>query len=138
MYEIASTYYGYIDEKIDVHKYKGLLVEVFHESNITKAAEVIIHISDLNHVNQVVIKFLDEYEEEMEYEYDNYFHRIVEEEQKKISKSQAYRRYEMLDSDKFIWNILYDEAIKDYTTEAREKIQTMKNARKNSLVWKSY
>lgn len=137
LYEINSVYYGYLEEKVDNHHYKGLLVEVFHETNITKASEIIVYIPDLNHLEQVVIKFLDEYKEEMEYEYDHYANRVVECELSYISKSEAYRRYEMLDSDSFRWNVLYDQMIKDYTVQARKKIQTTENTRKKSLVWKN-
>ena len=63
---------------------------------------------DLEHLGQTHITFVDDDEEELEFLYDGSSRIIVKQEDPRLSKSQAYRRYKnLLYKDDYLFNVRF-------------------------------
>lgn len=91
------------------HCYIGTLVEVFYKDSVVRASNVCVFIPDLNKISEVSVTFLDDDGDDYEFLYDVYTKCIVENENPRFSKSEAYRRYEILYTDSYIWEVQYIE-----------------------------
>ena len=138
--EVNYNYYIFIsgrDEDMvnDKHYYVGTLAGVFHDS-IMSASKVKINIPNLNDIYHVFISFIDEYGDNCEFLYDSYTNNISEYENSRFTKSEAYRRYEMLYTDMFVWDVKYVGSNFEIEKKARNWIETH-NKKKTGGFWKS-
>ena len=136
--ELNYEYMVFIEQKINPHRYWGLLVETFHHNNVINASMVMIDIPNLNVTTCVSLLFIDKEDgEEYEFLYDNYAKRIVENENPKYSKSEAYRRYEhVLYNDSYLCNVNFTERRKEMEDKGYELIKNHESAREKNGIWK--
>lgn len=134
---IDGDFYLYFTEKRGQREYYGFLCYAFNKA-IISCSKVCITLMDASDITKLQLSFLDEYEEETAFVYDRYRHVIREEEQSGISKSEAYRRYEVIYSEDYYWRDLYDEKLPDLTEEIEKRIKQKKSAKKpGGIVWHS-
>lgn len=139
--EIEKDFYIFItehDKASDNNKcnYFGIMVENFYKDNAAHASEVSIYIPDLNNINQVYVSFIDEYGDNSAFLYDEKTKSIVEEEYQNISKSEAYRRYETLDIDEYIWDVQFVE-INENLRESGKNLLEKRVKSTNKSIWKN-
>ncbi|MCM1056784.1 MAG: hypothetical protein NC517_04160 [Firmicutes bacterium] len=138
--ETQYSYYIFVrgtdeDMKNDKHYYTGILAGIFHNS-VMCASKVKIYIPNLNDIYHVFIRFIDEYGDNCEFLYDSYTNSINEDENPRFTKSEAYRRYEVLCTDMFVWNVKYVSSNHDLAQKAQSWIETHNNKQKKQF-WKS-
>lgn len=138
--EVNYSYYIFIsgaDEDMDndKHYYTGILAGVFHNS-VMCASKVKIYIPNLNDIYHVVISFVDEYGDNCDFLYDSYTNSISECENSRFTKSEAYRRYEMLYTDMFVWDVKYVSNNTELEKKAQSWIE-IHNKKRTKDFWKS-
>lgn len=138
--EMQYSYYIFVrgadeDMKKDKHYYTGILAGIFHNS-VMCASKVKIYIPNLNDIYHVFISFIDEYGDNCEFLYDSYTNSINEYENPRFTKSEAYRRYELLYTDMFVWDVKYVSSNHDLVQKAQSWIETHSNKQKKKF-WKS-
>ena len=137
--DLSCKYFLFFLERISKREYTALLAEVFHKTQINRASNVIVTIPDLNNVSEVYIEYIDAiYGERNEFLYDNYKKCIVEEENSRYSKSEAYRRYEhVLYPKDYIWIIHNIPSDKDMLEAAEKWLKdSHKRQCKSNSIWK--
>lgn len=138
--EAQYSYYIFIrgvDEDMmnDKHYYIGILAGIFHNS-VMWASRVKIYIPNLNDIYHVFISFIDEYGDNCEFLYDSYTNSITECENPRFTKSEAYRRYELLYTDMFVWDVKYVGINQDLAQKAQNWMEIHNNREKKEF-WKS-
>ncbi|OLR58525.1 hypothetical protein BHF70_02150 [Anaerostipes sp. 494a] len=136
--ELSYEYMFFVKKRVSGHKYLGMMVELFHKNNIKNASVVMIDIPNLNVATCMTIVFVDNKDgDEYEFLYDSYSKRIVENENPRYSKSEAYRRYEhVLYSDAYLWNVQFIEKNKDIMDKGYGWIKNHQTIKENRSIWK--
>lgn len=137
--EVNYDYYIFICEadkkKGDKHYYIGILAEIFYGS-IKDAFNIKLYIPNLNDIYSIFINFEDEYGDDCEFLYDSYKKSIHKDENTRFSKSEAYRRYEMLDTNTFIWSVQYLDNNFEFKKKVENWIKT-RSIKKEKTIWKN-
>ena len=89
----------------------------------------------MNDIYHVLISFIDEYGDNCEFLYDSYTNSISECENSRFTKSEAYRRYEMLYTDMFVWDVKYIDSNLEIEKQAKNWLE-IHNKKKASSFWK--
>lgn len=137
-FELKYDYLMFVKEKISSHRYKGILVETFHHKNTTNAFSIMIDIPNLNIMTSMTILFIDKEDgDEYEFLYDNYTKRIVDNENPRYSKSEAYRRYEhVLYGDQYFFNVKFVEFLPEIESNGEDWIKKHQIVKENHGIWK--
>ena len=140
--DFSNAYYIFIsgiDNSMEINGkyYIGTLVETFFKEAILRASDVTVFIPDLNKINLVTVTFRNEWNEHELFLYDSYSKCVVEKEDSRFSKSEAYRRYEVLYTDEYYWEVQYVDGNPVIEEKAREWIKKHKECPHDSIrIWK--
>ncbi|MCD8009124.1 MAG: hypothetical protein LUF68_09395 [Clostridiales bacterium] len=135
---LKYQYTTFIEKKVNRHMYRGMLVEIYHDDTVSRAFPVYIHIPNLNAITQMTILLEDrEYEEESEFLYDIYKQCLVDNQDSKYGKAEAYRRYAyVLFQESFIWYCHFTTFNQSMYLKGVKWLQEKTNRNKNSSIWK--
>ena len=124
--------YVFLKNKNEDFSYTGKMIKVFHNTQILEIDDVEVRIPDLNNINSVTIQCLDE-DETFGFLYDNYASDITRDENPRLKRSEAYRRYNpVLDEDRFLFNVTSVPMCKELIKKA-EQWKDTRNSSKESF-----